>query len=63
MTTSERHINYEALAQDAIRGIVRTVLARVAKVGVLPGNHHFYISFDTKMPGVGLSPRNAVGLA
>ncbi len=57
MTTSERHINYEALAQDAIRGIVRTVLARVAKVGVLPGNHHFYISFDTKVPGVGLSPR------
>jgi uncharacterized protein len=57
MTTSEQHINYEALAQDAIRGIVRTVLGRVAKTGALPGNHHFYISFDTKAPGVGLSSR------
>jgi hypothetical protein len=57
MTTAEQHINYEALAQDAIRGIVRTVLGRVAKSGALPGNHHFYISFDTKAPGVGLSPR------
>jgi hypothetical protein len=57
MTTGEQHINYEALAQDAIRGIVRTVLGRVAKTGALPGNHHFYISFDTKAPGVMLSPR------
>jgi hypothetical protein len=57
MTTGEQNINYEALAQDAIRGIVRTVLGRVAKTGALPGSHHFYISFDTKAPGVGLSPR------
>jgi hypothetical protein len=56
MTTGERHIDYEALAQDAIRGIVRTVLGRVAKSG-LPGQHHFYIAFDTTMPGVSLSPR------
>jgi uncharacterized protein len=55
-TTGEQHINYEALAQDAFRGIVRTVLTRVAKSG-LPGNHHFYISFGTQAPGVGLSSR------
>ena len=55
-TTGEQHINYEALAQDAFRGIVRTVLTRAAKTG-LPGNHHFYISFGTKAPGVGLSSR------
>jgi hypothetical protein len=55
-TTGEQHINYEALAQDAFRGIVRTVLTRVAKSG-LPGEHHFYISFATKTPGVGLSSR------
>ena len=46
MTTGERHIDYEALAQDAMRGIVRTVLTRVAKSG-LPGEHHFYIAFNT----------------
>jgi len=49
-------IDYEALAQDAMRGVVRTVLARTAKSG-LPGDHHFYISFDTQHPGVVLSKR------
>lgn len=49
-------IDYESLAQDAMRGVVRAVLARTAKSG-LPGDHHFYISFDTQAPGVGLSKR------
>ena len=40
--TGERHIDYEALAQDALRGIVRTVLVRVAK-SRLARQHHFYI--------------------
>jgi len=51
-----RMIDYESLAQDAMRGVVRSVLARTAKNG-LPGDHHFYISFDTQAPGVGLSKR------
>jgi len=54
--TVERDIDYEALAQSALRGIVRTVLARVARSG-LPGDHHFYIAFKTDAPGVGLSKR------
>jgi uncharacterized protein len=54
--TGEREINYEGLVQDAMRGVVRTVLARVAKTG-LPGEHHFYIAFRTDAPGVSLSPR------
>ncbi len=49
-------IDYEALAQDAMRGLVRTVLQRTAKSG-LPGEHHFYISFDTNAPGVSISKR------
>jgi hypothetical protein len=49
-------IDYEALAQDAMRGVVRTVLTRTAKTG-LPGDHHFFISFDTQAPGVSLSKR------
>jgi hypothetical protein len=54
--TVEREIDYEALAQGAMRGIVRTVLTRVAKSG-LPGEHHFYIAFKTGAPGVILSKR------
>jgi hypothetical protein len=54
--TADREIDYEALAQNAMRGIVRTVLSRVAKSG-LPGEHHFYIAFKTDVPGVVLSNR------
>src|SRR4029079_12984410 len=54
--TAEREIDYEALAQSAMRGIVRTVLTRVDKSG-LPGEHHFYIAFKTGAPGVVLSKR------
>jgi len=50
------HIRYDLLAQEALRGVVRTVLLDAAKSG-LPGEHHFYISFDTRADGVRLSPR------
>jgi hypothetical protein len=50
------HIRYDILAQEALRGVVRTVLTDAAKNG-LPGEHHFYISFDTHADGVRLSPR------
>lgn len=54
--TTEQTIDYETLAQDAMRGVVRTVLQKAAKFG-LPGDHHFYISFDTQAQGVALSKR------
>lgn len=54
--TGSQTIDYEALQQDALRGVVRAVLTRVAKSG-LPGDHHFYISFDTSAPGVSVSKR------
>ncbi len=50
-------IDYENLAQDALRGVVRTVLAQVSQGEQLPGNHHFYISFSTTRDGVGISKR------
>ena len=50
------HIRYDLLAQQALRGVVRTVLADVAKKG-LPGEHHFKITFNTAAPGVRLSDR------
>jgi hypothetical protein len=55
--TAEREIDYEALVRGAMRGVVRTVLARVAKFGSLPGEHHFYIAFRTAAPGVSISKR------
>jgi hypothetical protein len=54
--TVGRTIDYEALSQDAMRGVVRTILVEVAKHG-LPGDHHFYISFDTQAAGVLISKR------
>jgi uncharacterized protein len=53
---SRHQIDYESLAQDAMRGLVRTVMLRVAKNG-LPGDHHFYISFHTRGDGVTVSKR------
>jgi hypothetical protein len=50
------YIRYDILTQDALRSVVRTVLADVAANG-LPGDHHFFISFDTRAEGVSLSPR------
>jgi hypothetical protein len=50
------HIRYDLLTQQALRGVVRKVLADVAKKG-LPGEHHFYISFDTQAEGLRLSAR------
>jgi hypothetical protein len=50
------HIRYDILAQDALRGVMRDVLADAAKNG-LPGEHHFYISFDTRAEGVKMSDR------
>lgn len=49
-------IRYDLLAQDALRGVVRRVLVDAARDG-LPGDHHFYITFDTRAPGVRLSNR------
>jgi hypothetical protein len=54
--TGVPEINYERLVQDAMRGVVRSVLARVAKSG-LPAEHHFYIAFKTTAPGVDISKR------
>ena len=50
------HIRYDLLAQAALRGVVRTVMADVAEKG-LPGEHHFKITFATGAPGVQLSDR------
>jgi hypothetical protein len=49
-------IRYDLLTQQALRSMVRDLLADVAKKG-LPGEHHFFITFDTLAEGVKLSQR------
>jgi hypothetical protein len=44
-------INYGALVERALRGVVRETLMQVAEHG-LPGRHHVYITFRTDHPGV-----------
>ena len=51
------HIRYDLLTQQALRAVVRRVIADVAKTGSLPGEHHFYITFDTRASGVKMSSR------
>jgi hypothetical protein len=50
------HIRYDLLTQEALRGVIRTVLTDAAVKG-LPGDHHFFITFDTRAEGVRMSPR------
>src|SRR4051812_12277239 len=51
---TEDALNYPALIDHAMRGVVREVLRRVSITG-LPGEHHFFISFSTNYPGVKIS--------
>jgi hypothetical protein len=53
---AEDLIRYDILTQEALRGVVRKVLAEVAKAG-LPGEHHFFITFATRAPGVRISQK------
>jgi len=47
-------INYGKLMHKAMQGLLRSLLSDVAESG-LPGNHHFYITFDTTHKGVDMS--------
>ncbi len=44
-------IDYGSLMHRAMRGLIREVLDDVAERG-LPGDHHFFITFDTMHPDV-----------
>ena len=56
MSMGDDLIRYDVLAQEAMRGVMRKVLAEVEKTG-LPGEHHFFITFLTTAPGVRISTR------
>lgn len=47
-------IEYGNLMHEAMRGLIKKVLAQVAREG-LPGSHHFFITFDTSHPDAELA--------
>ena len=52
--SDDSELDYAWLTQNAMRGVVREVLIMTRKIGALPDEHHFYIEFDTRAPGVEL---------
>jgi hypothetical protein len=50
---SRTGLNYELLVEDALRSVVRSSLRIVENIG-LPGETHFYISFNSSYDGVEL---------
>ena len=52
--TPESLIPYDEIVQEALRDVVGRVLHEVERSGGLPGGHHFYITFQTRFPGVSI---------
>ena len=52
--TPESLIPYDEIVQDALRAVVGRVLGEIEQTGALPGEHHFYITFRTRAPGVSI---------
>lgn len=52
--TPESLIPYDEIVQEALRTVVGRVLGEVERSGGLPGDHHFYITFKTRTPGVSI---------
>jgi hypothetical protein len=55
--TPDSLIPYDEIVQEALRAVVGRVLGEVETTGILPGEHHFYITFKTAAPGVDI-PRH-----
>lgn len=54
-TPPDSLIPYDEIVQEALRAVVGRVLGQVESAnGVLPGAHHFYITFKTGAPGVSI---------
>lgn len=47
-------IPYDEIVQDALRAVVGRVLSQIVGYDSLPGEHHFYITFKTQVPGVAI---------
>lgn len=54
MSDPNQTIDYGNLMHKAMRGLIYEVLTDIAAKG-LPGNHHFFVTFDTLHPDVELA--------
>ena len=45
-------IDYGNMMHDAMRGLIQRLLQDISSKGELPGEHHFFITFDTMHPEV-----------
>jgi hypothetical protein len=50
--TLEDGLRYDRMVEKALRSVVKTVVEEVIERDGLPGEHHFYITFNTDYPGV-----------
>lgn len=50
--TIEDGLRYDRMVEKALRSVVKTVIEEVIERDGLPGEHHFYITFNTDYPGV-----------
>jgi hypothetical protein len=48
------HMDYSGMIDRAMRQVVRDSLLFIQRDG-MPGDHHFYVSFSTRHPGVRIS--------
>ena len=60
MSDTKDLMQYEHMAQEALRGVVRQALKKAASPERLPGDHHLYITFQTRAPGVSV-PNDLAG--
>lgn len=51
MSNTNQTIDYGNLMHKAMRGLIYEVLTDISNNG-LPGNHHFFVTFDTMHPDV-----------
>lgn len=49
---SDVELDYDFLTQRALIRVVRDVLEMTEELGAAPGDHHFYIEFETRGDGV-----------
>ncbi len=47
-------IDYDFLTQQALKRVVRDVLQMTEELGSAPGDHHFYVEFETQAEGVAI---------
>lgn len=52
-SSTDSLIPYDEIVQEALRAVVGRVLREIESTG-LPGDHHFYITFKTRAPGVNI---------